>query len=406
MTMLFDPANHADRNNPYAGYARLRKEAPVQWNETMNGWTLARYDDCFEALKDPRLVHEYLMRWEDEFSDLVVFQQIRRMLIVLEGPGHGRLRKLLMPSFNRVSLEALRPSIEANCARLLEGLKGRDEVELVSEFCYPLTVRTICSMLGVPEEDDDFCHERTTRHQRIHEPDVSKDELMEINRGEEELAAYFLDHIRDRRSRELDKADMISLLVHFEVDGDRLSDDEIVANIVLLYLGGEDTNANLLANSTIALLQHPEQAFEVRSEPDIMETAFDEFLRYDSSLQFHPRVVAAEGVEYGGQKMNVGDMVFCLLGSANRDEDQYESADELDLHRRGGKAIGFGGGAHRCLGAALARLQTSIALPALFKAFPDMRLPEEPIEYERLFLRGPTRLPLLLRPTEVAEPRS
>jgi cytochrome P450 len=394
--MLFNPADPEHRRDPYPSYAALREQAPVEWNELMGGWTLAKYADCFDALKDTRLIHEYKMRWEDEFPDLLVFAQIRRMLIVLEGPEHLRLRKLLMPSFTPRSLEDLAPMIAQNAGRLIESLAGREQIDLIEDFCYPLTVRTICSMLGVPPGDDEFCHARTSRHLRVHEPDISMDELMEINRGEIELAEYFHEHVRDRRARPLDKLDMISLLTHFEVDGDRLSDDEIVSNVLLLYLGGEDTNANLLANATIALLSHPDQARLMRTDPDVMERGFDELLRYDSSLQFHPRVVADEPVKYGGVTLNQGEMVFCLLGSAHRDPDQFTDPDRLDLTRRIQRPVGFGGGFHRCLGAAMARLQTTIALPAFFRAFPDLDRATDKLEYHQLFLRGPKTLPLWL----------
>jgi len=325
-----------------------------------------------------------------------VFSQIRKMLIVLEGPEHIRLRKLLMPSFTPKALAVLAPMIGANTEELIKGLAGRDRIDMVEDFCYPLTVRTICSMLGVPPSDDQFCHERTNRHLRVHEPDITEEELFELNKGEIELAEYFREHVRERRSRALDKLDVISLLAHFEVDGDSLSDDEIVANIVLLYLGGEDTNANLLANSAIALLDHPDQAALVREDPKVMDAGFDELLRWDSSLQFHPRVVADDAVEYGGQTMNPGEMVFCLLGSAHRDPSQFDDPDRLDLTRRIKRPIGFGGGLHRCLGAQMAQLQTSIALPAFFRAFPNLSRATDQLDYDQIFLRGPNELPLSL----------
>ncbi|ABW13827.1 cytochrome P450 [Parafrankia sp. EAN1pec] len=389
--MRFDPTAAAIKADPYPAYARLRAEAPVEWND-LGFWTVARHQDCLFALRDKRLGKEHPFAWAIENPDLPLIQIHDAMMIFHDGQAHRRVRRLFTSAFTTRAADRLRPDIAAIVDELLAELVERDEFDLVSQFCYPVTLRTICYMLGVPRSDIDWCHSLTKNVQRLLEQDLSRAELVQISDSTVTLSEYFAEHVRDRRRNPKD--DLISLLVQAEIDGERLTEEEIIANSILLYLGGEDTNANLMANSTLALLAAPDQAELLRHDAGVVHaTAFDELLRYDSSFQMLTRY-ANEPVEIGGQRIEEGQTVMCLLGSANRDEREYERPDELDLRRVVKRGVSFGGGPHLCVGAPLARAQLQEALPRLFRAFPWMQNLTEELEYPLLVVRGPKELTL------------
>lgn len=391
--MRFDPTSPAVKADPYPAYMHLREEAPIAWNDA-GFWTIARNSDCLKLLRDKRMGKAHPFAWEADHPDLPLVAVHKAMMIFQDGTPHLRLRRLFTSVFTRKAVEDLRPGIAAMTDSLLDGLRGRDEVDLVSEFCFPITLGTICQMLGVPECDIDYCYRLMSTVQRLHEHDLTDIELQLISDNTVELAGYFAEHVRDRKKNPKD--DLITLLVQAEVDGEYLSEDEIVANAILMYLGGEDTNAYLMANSTLALLSSPDQADVLRTDQEVVETtAFDEMLRYDSSIQMMPRHVF-EDFEYGGVTFEAGQTVMCLLGSANRDELEYENPDVIDLRRQVNRGVGFGGGPHLCLGAPLARVQLKEALPRLFRTFPEMALVSAELEYELLVVRGPKELRLSL----------
>jgi len=389
--MTFNPADPATKANPYPAYAKLRAEAPIEWNP-LGFWTLARNRDCVAILRDKRLGKEHPFPWALEYPDLPLVKIHDAMMIFHDGPQHLRVRRLFASAFNKRATDRLRPDIAVIADELLAELAETDEFDVVSQFCYPVTLRTICHMLGVPRGDIEWMHLLTKNVQRLHEHDLSVAELMQISDNTVTLTEYFAEHVEDRVRAPKD--DLISLLTEAEIEGERLTVDEIVANAILLFLGGEDTNACLMANSVLALLDLPEQAELLRNDPSVVDTtAFDEMLRYDTSFQMLPRFVY-ETLEVDGFTFEEGQTVMCLLGSANRDEEEYDQADRLDLRREVKRGVSFGGGAHLCVGAPLARGQLQEALPRLFRAFPDLERKTEELEYELLVVRGPKQLQL------------
>ncbi len=360
--------HHTD---PYPYYRELRENDPVHFDERRGNWLVMRYHDVLTVLKD-----------DARFSAEQVGDATS--MLVSDPPKHTRLRGLVSQAFTPRRVRELRPRIEEIVEDLLDEAAGKPEVEVISEFAYPLPITVIAELLGVDKEKRDFFREATRGVALSLGATVAPELPMTPSEGRHGLREYFEELVELRRKEPKD--DLVSALVQAEEEGDRLNRAELLSMLVLLLIGGHETTVNLVGNGLNALLHHRDQ-FERLRDSDIGKLAVDELLRFDSPVQYTGRVAKVE-TEIAGTRIKPGDGVRVILGSANRDPEVFDEPDRLDLTRDPCPHLSFGWGVHFCLGAELARLEGEVALAALVRRFPRMELAAEPIWRPATVLRG------------------
>ncbi|KUM97470.1 hypothetical protein AQI88_07795 [Streptomyces cellostaticus] len=314
-------------------------------------------------------------------------------MLMLDGPAHRRIRSVISKVFTRASVERLRPRIAAETGRLLDAV-GEGETDLIQSLALPLPVTVTCELLGLPTDDRDQCRRWTEHISRVIDPSITVQDTADMNAAEVEFRAYVSGHIEERRATPRD--DILSLLVHAEVDGDRLSEEEIIANIQFLFVAGHETTVNLIGNGLLALLGHPEQLRMLRDNPELIPNSVDEISRYDPPVQIVSRILTGS-VGLGDVTLPEGAKVMLLFGAAGRDPERYPDPDRLDVTRTGTKTLAFSGGPHYCLGAGLGKMETSIVLTELLRRYSKIELTGEDLVWRRnVSFRGLQELPLRL----------
>ncbi|MGH7348747.1 MAG: cytochrome P450 [Candidatus Rokuibacteriota bacterium] len=390
----FNPMDPAFVADPYPMYHRLRAEDPVH-HSPLGFWVLTRYPDVMVTLRDPRLIKEPIAAFVAARFGMAVPPGLGLSMLDRDPPDHTRLRSLVSKAFTPRALERLRPEIQQIVDGLLAEVEARGSMDLIEEFAYPLPVRVICEMLGVPVKD----HERF----KAWGLDIARglDAIMlppdsEVGQrsvsGRRALAGYFRELIAERRAAPRD--DMLSALIAAEEAGDKLNEEELLATCILLLVAGHETTVNLIGNGTLALLRHPDQLQKLREHPGLIGTAVEELLRFDGPVQRTARI-PSEDVTIGGQTIGKGEMVMPFLGAADRDPTQFPDPDRLDITRADNRHIAFGMGIHFCLGAPLARMEGQIAINTLLGRLPKLALATDRPEFRQsLTLRGLRSLPV------------
>jgi pimeloyl-[acyl-carrier protein] synthase len=394
----FNPFDPTRRTDPYPLYERMRRESPVYLNRTLGIWFLFRHRDVESVLKDARFSVQRSTYGNQRFNPLPSlspeFQAFaERTLLMVDPPDHSRLRGLVSRSFTPRRVETLRPRIESLVHELIDVAAAQPVPDLVRDLASPLPILVISELLGVPAQDREQIRHWTNDLVALLDP-FSGGSLAQADRSYHGLAAYLrtLFAARRREPRE----DLISALVR-ESDGDRLNEVELCATVALILGAGHETTTNLIGNAALALLRHPDERKRLLDQPALVESAVEEFLRYDAPVQVTDRV-ATEDIEIDGQRIRRGQFCVLLLGSANRDAEVFADPDRLDIGRTENRHLSFGAGIHFCLGARLARLEAQVALRVLLERFPrfsgDVR---EPRWRPSMTLRGVTSLPVSLR---------
>lgn len=357
----FDPEVMAD---PYPVYRELRDHAPVYWSSQASCWVLSRYDDVCVALADPTTYSSASGIFPTppgvDMTDLFL-----PMLIMSDPPRHTQLRHLVSKAFTPRRIAELEPHIHTIVDDLLDQVPAAGPWDFVSGFAGPLPAIVIADMLGVPREDRDQFRTWSTT---LIQSNPTRGEFGPGLDAAASLYEYFSAFLTERRAHPRD--DLMTALVQAEVDGEHLSDDELLGFCLLLLVAGHETTTNLLSNSAVILAQHPESRRQLAENPDLIPAAVEELLRYDSPVQGLARTLTRQVVLHG-QSMNAGDTVLLLFGSANRDDHAFPDADRFDVHRRPERQVAFGRGIHFCLGASLARLEARVALQALLARHHD-----------------------------------
>jgi cytochrome P450 len=377
------------RDNPYPLYRYLLATAPVQRNDVLGAWTLARYADVVSVLTDARFSAD---RTRQSSTAMPERYQLAKSMLVSDPPDHTRLRALVQKAFTPRMIEQLRPRIISIVGELLERISEREgPVDLISELAYPLPVVVIAELLGVPPEDRVTFQEWSAVLAASLDPLVSSDLVERVVGAREALHTYLRGIIAERRRAP--RADLISALVAVEERGEVLSEPELVLMCTLLLIAGHETTVNLIGNGTLALLTHPDQLGKLQADPGLISTAIEELLRFDSPVQLTGRI-ATERLEIGGQQIGQGEWVLPLIGAANHDAAQFAHPDDLDITRNPNPHVAFGRGIHFCLGAPLARLEGQIAIGNLVRRFPKLKLAGEPVRRDQITLRGLRSLPV------------
>ncbi len=372
--VAYNPTSDSVRNNPYDIYAELRSNDPIHRMRLINAWVLTRYEDVDMVLRDHR-----------RFSNRDDRDREYRSMLFHDPPDHTRLRSLVSKAFTPRSVAELEPNIRRVVDELLDDIEGRDRFNLISDFAYPLPVTVIAEMLGVPAQDMDRFRDWSNDIALTVEPTLDDEQTRRMEESFQALLDYFEEIIELRLQDPRD--DMITALLNAEAEGDRLSRDELLATLTLLLVAGNETTRNFIGNGMLALLKHPDQLQRLRDNPDMLDSALNELLRYDSPVQMDQRMVY-EDVEIKGHRIRAGQRIINAIGAANRDPEVFPNPDKLDIARREKSHLSFGRGIHYCLGSPLAMLEGRVAFSALLDRFPSIELESEPEFREQVVLRG------------------
>jgi cytochrome P450 len=392
---LFGPDMLAD---PYPIYHRLRSTSPVSWVPTLDAWLVTSFEAVSAGLRDPRLSSDRFdrarKRLEAKGLGDLIDERVKSMLH-MDPPNHTRLRGLVSKAFTPRAVEAMEGRIGAVVDELLDATQGSGHMDVIQDLAYPLPIIVIAEMLGVPPSDRDRFKEWSDEISVVLGGDVAALPEAALRRALEargELADYFRTAVGQRRQASGD--DLLTGLLRAEEGGGRLTEDELYSTAVLLLIAGNETTTNLIGNGLLALLRHPDQMSRVWGDEGLIPSAVEEMLRFDGPVQLTTRLAKVD-FDVLGTRIEQGQRVYLVLAAANRDPAQFPEPDRFDAGRRDNRHVAFGAGPHFCLGAPLARLEAQVALRALRRRFPALRLGAGPIEYRNNFnLRGLKSLPI------------
>jgi cytochrome P450 len=384
---LLDPTVLAD---PYPLYARLRDEDPVHWDQFLHCWVVTRYDDVHAVLKefsaDRTPSPDQLRALGIEGIEPIAEMMVRQMLF-LDAPKHTHLRKLCSTAFTPRRVELLEARIEAIAIRLIDRVAASGQMDVISDFAAPFPSIVFAALLGVPEEDHaqlkawsaDFAEMLGNFQHNV-------DRIAQVLKSTNEMVDYFRRAIHEEE-RPLAEG-LLKSLVEAEVDGECLSEDEVIANAIVTMVGGQETTTNLIGNGLLTLMRQPDKLAELRDRPEILESAVEELLRYETPSQHTGRICRADTM-IGGKLIRKGEAVMAVMAAGNRDPERFADPNALDFERRDNRHLAFGWAAHFCFGAPLARMEGRIAFATLLKRLPDLTQSEGKLEWrENLGLRG------------------
>jgi cytochrome P450 len=368
--ILLTPEGKAD---PYPRYAAIREQSPA-FRSAIGIVVVGRYDECQWVLRDPRFGkrQDFGSAWEtyglteaEWFARFPGFDpESQRSMLGLNPPDHTRLRGLVSKAFTPRTVERLRPSIVSLTDEILDGITGA--VDVMAELALPLPMTVIGEMLGVPQSQRAEMQPLVRAAVITLEFNATLEQLDAAEAATKEMRARLDELIVERRTHPTD--DLLSQLVHVEEEGDRLSHDELLSTVMLLFAAGFETTTNLIGNGLLALLDHPGELQRLRDDRSLIRTAVDELLRWDSPVQIDGRS-ALEDLDVRGTPVAEGDEVVTMLGSANRDPRVFDDPDRFDVGREGAAPMSFGSGIHYCLGAALARAEGQVVFDRLLDRF-------------------------------------
>jgi cytochrome P450 len=395
---LFNPLSPEFIRDPYPHYERLRNSDPM--HQTPLGMFVAsRHAEASLVLRDKRFGKDFVERSTRRYGPKImeepVFRSMSHWMLQQDPPDHTRLRGLVAKAFTARRVEDMRPRIQQVVDQTLDRIEASGHMDLIEDFAVRLPVTIICDMLGIPEEHRETFYTGSRDGGRLLDPvPLTPAEIAQGNAGNMMAQMYFQQLFELRRKSPGD--DLTTQLVQAEEDGSKLSNEELTANIILLFGAGHATTVNLIGNGLLALYRNADQLALLKANPALITNAIEEFLRYDSSVQLSSRVTLEDIDDLGGRKIPKGETVLCLLGSANRDPAVYpDRPDRLDITRPNVRPLSFGGGIHFCLGAQLARIEAEIAIATLLRRLPGLKLDDaaNPEWRPTFVLRGLKRLP-------------
>ncbi len=398
--VIHTPAFAAD---PFPVYRELRETDPVQWSEVWNCWVVTRYDDVRTCLQDARRfsnVGRITGLFQRNF-DAAQLAQLKPLidhyshgLINIDPPGHTRIRRLLHEVFRPSTISRYREFVQTFVDDLLAKAIPTGRLSVVRDLAHPLPVHVIARLFGVPLGDVPlFTKWSAGIVAFMQSPSPTLEICLQSQQALLDMRDYLRCGIEERKTTPRD--DVLSLMAHARSEGDALTENEILGTAVTILLGGHETTTRLLTNTLLELHRHPEQQDKLRRDPARIDTAVEEFLRYNGPFHRDQRVASAD-TELHGKSIRQGDTILMMLASANRDPAQFPDPDTLDITRTPNRHLAFGFGPHICLGAPLARLEMSLAINAFLKAIPSYKVLSNPINWEFGFLRGPRELELKL----------
>jgi cytochrome P450 len=391
---LFQLLDPAVLGNPYPLYERLRTEAPVHWDPYLHAWVVTRYADVitvlhhFSANRTPT-PEQFAAMGLAELGPLA--QVMVKQMLFMDAPDHTRLRGLASTAFTPARVEALRSHIKEILNNLLEPLLQAGQMDVIADLAAPLPAIVTAEMMGLPTSDANQLKDWSADFAEVlgnfqHNPDRSARTLKCV----EEMTSYFRDAVQQRRAHP--REGLINALLTAELDGDRLTEEEIIANCIVTMVGGQETTTNLIGNGVLTLLRHRDQLERLKNNLSLVPSAVEELLRYESPSQ-HTARICREDTELGGKLIRKGQAVIAVMGAGNRDPERFPDPDRLDLGRTDNRHLAFGWASHFCFGAPLARIEGQLVFEALVRRTTNMAITTSPIVWrDNLGLRGLTAL--------------
>jgi len=363
-------------SDPYPYYHRLRSDDPVHFSEFMHGWVLTRYTDAVAYLRDRRFSRAaYIQNMRSKFgADEPIFKFQAHELAFTDPPEHTWMKNVFAKAFSPAAIAKMRPATERIVRTRLEALAGKNEIDIVGDVAYPIPADVIAAMLGAPEQDWEKLRELVDGIV-ISRGIVRTPQMME--EGSRSVSAfndYFIDLVEARRNKPAE--DLLSAILVAEENGRKLSAEQILSMVETLFAAGHATTRSLIANGMLALLRHPAELAKLREHPEVIASAVEEMLRYDSPTQAPSPQVATEDLEIGGKTIRKGDLVTVLFGATNRDPARFTDPDRFDITRTENEHLAFSMGVHYCLGASLARQEAQVAIDAIVRRYPEIELAE------------------------------
>jgi hypothetical protein len=392
---LLDPEVLA---NPYPLYSRLRTEDPVHWDPFLHAWVVTRYCDVVHVLHyfsaDRTPTPEQLSSMNLSALSPIAAVMVKQMLF-LDAPAHTRLRSLASSAFTPARVKVLRSHIQQIADRLIDAVMDRKsgEMDIISDFAEPLPAIVTAEMLGVPTRDHRQLKDWTADFAEMlgnfqHNPD----HVPKVLRTLEEMLEYFRERVRELRVHP--REGLINSLLTAEINGDRLTEEEVIANSIVTMVGGQETTTNLIGNGLLTLLRHPAEMQRLRGDLALIPSAVEELLRYESPSQHTARMAPCD-LELGGRKISKRQAVIAVMGAGNRDPERFPDPDRLDLARTDNRHLAFGWAAHFCFGAALARIEGQVSFATILSRMPNLALQPVPLQWRtNLGLRGLVTLPV------------
>jgi pimeloyl-[acyl-carrier protein] synthase len=384
---LLDPEVLA---NPYPLYKRLRDEDPVHWDPFLHAWVVTRYADVVHVFQhfssdrtpSPQQLEALGLAALTPLAKVMVHQ-----MLFLDPPAHGRIRGLASKAFTARRVEILRGHIHDITNSLLDAVQDKGEMDVIADLAYPLPAIVTAEMLGVPTSDWKQLTAWSTDFAQVlgnfqHNPDSAQQVIHSLDA----MCDYFRAAIREHRKHP--REGLISAFVSAEQDGDRLTEEEVVANTIVTMVGGQETTTNLIGNGILTLLRHPKEFAQLKADLSIIPSAVEELLRYESPSQ-HTARLAPEDTKLGGKLIRKRQAVMAVMGAANHDPERFPDPDRLELCRQDNRHVAFAWANHFCFGAALARIEGQVAFETLLRRMPNLQLKPGPIIWrENLGLRG------------------
>ncbi|HKT52179.1 MAG TPA: cytochrome P450 [Candidatus Angelobacter sp.] len=392
---LLDPEVLA---NPYPLYRRLRTEDPVHWDPFLHAWVVTRYCDVVHVLHyfsaDRTPTPEQLSSMNLSAITPIAAVMVKQMLF-LDAPAHTRLRSLASSAFTPGRVKVLRSHIQQIADRLIDAVMERKsgQMDIISDFAEPLPAIVTAEMLGVPTSDHRQLKDWTADFAEMlgnfqHNPD----HVPKVLRTLEEMLEYFRERVRELRVHP--REGLINSLLTAEINGDRLTEEEVIANSIVTMVGGQETTTNLIGNGLLTLLRHPAEMQRLRFDPALIPSAVEELLRYESPSQHTARMAPCD-LELGGRKISKRQAVIAVMGAGNRDPERFPDPDRLDLARTDNRHLAFGWAAHFCFGAALARIEGQVSFATILRRMPNLALQQVHLRWRtNLGLRGLVTLPV------------
>ncbi len=390
---LLDPEVLA---NPYPLYHQLRSEDPVHWDPYLHAWIVTRYADVVTVFQRFSANRTYTPEQLEALglSALKPLAQVMiRQMLFLDPPDHTRIRGLASKAFTARRVAILRSHIQDITTSLLDAVQDKGEMDIIADLAYPLPAIVTAEMLGVPTSDWQQLTAWSADFAQVlgnfqHNPDYAAKAIRSL----EEMVVYFRSAVQEQRKHPRDG--LISAYLNAEVDGDRFTEEEVIANTIVTMVGGQETTTNLIGNGLLSLLRHRDQMEKLQADLSLIPSAVEELLRYESPSQ-HTARLAPDDVELRGKKIRRRQAVIAVMGAANRDPERFPDPDQLDIERQDNRHVAFAWASHFCFGAPLARIEGQVAFESVLRRMPNLALKPGPITWRaNLGLRGLTALPV------------
>ena len=397
---LYHLLDRETRACPYPLYHRLREQDPVHWDPYLHAWVVTRYEDVitvlqrFSAARSPT-PEQLTPLGLDELNPIA--KVLVRQMLFMDPPGHTRLRALAAAAFTPARVESLQQHIQEITERLIDDVEARGGMDVIADFANLLPATVTAELMGVPVADRDQLKNWSIDFSEMlgnfqHNPGRTARMLQVV----EQMTSYYRERMKDVKRHP--QAGVVHALMSAEVEGDRLTEEEVIANSIITMTGGQETTTNLIGNGLLALMQNAGEMSRLRADLSLLPAAVEELLRYESPIQYTTRL-APHDLELGGKRLRQRQAVIAVLGAANHDPARFLDPDRLEIARKDNRHLAFGWASHYCFGAPLARVEGRIAFAALLRRFPDMQLEPEPLMWRHnMIFRGLERLPVRFRP--------